>query len=328
MMKKLLLTATAVLTGLTIAGCSSETVASSTAGKISQDELYESMKESYGEQALQQLLIKDILTDKYGDKVTDKEVDAQFNKEKENYGGEDQFDQVLSYSGYTKESYKDLIRYSLLMETAVKENTEFSDKEIKKAYDDYDAPTTASHILVSDEKTAKDIIKQLDNGADFAKLAKEKSTDTATAKDGGKVTFSKGEMVPEFEEAVSKLKEGEYTEKPVKSEYGFHVIKLDKKGEKGSLEEEKDTVKEKLASEKLADNEYVADVLSKLFKDANIIINDDDLKHAMDAYLNPQADSSNPEQPANPEEQQPETPSTEDSTDASAEKESADDSSK
>lgn len=291
-MKKWLVTATAVLTGLVIAGCSNDTVASSTAGKISQEELYDAMKESYGEQTLQQLLMKDVLSDQYGDKVSDKDVQAQYNQEMETYGGEEQFNQVLSYSGYTKESYQDLIKQSLLMEAAVKANTDFKDEEIKKAYESYEPPMTASHILVADEKTAKEVIDQLNDGADFADLAKKYSTDTGTAKDGGQVTFSKGEMVPEFEEAALKLKEGEYTKDPVKSDYGFHVIKMDKKPEKESLDKEKDAIKDQLTKEKLSDNDYVAKVLSKVFKDANIIINDEDLQHAMDAYLQSDADSS------------------------------------
>ena len=86
-MKKMLLTATAILTGLALAGCADDTVASSTAGKISKDELYEEMKETQGAATLQQMIINDVLTESYGETVDDKAVDTAFEEEAEAYGG-------------------------------------------------------------------------------------------------------------------------------------------------------------------------------------------------------------------------------------------------
>ena len=248
-MKKIILTTATILAGLTIAGCADNTVASSTAGKISQDELYEAMKTNVGSSTLQQLIIKDVLT------------------------------------GFTDVSYKETIHLNLLIEEAVKENSKFTDKEIKAAYDAYTPPITASHILVDDEAKAKELISELNDGADFATLAKENSTDTNTAENGGEVTFSAGEMVPEFEEAANKLEEGKITTEPVKSEYGYHIIKLDKKSKKGSLEEERKTIEKQLLQDKLADSAAVQSILSKIMQDANVVINDTDLSTAMDSYL-------------------------------------------
>ncbi|TPW30064.1 peptidylprolyl isomerase [Martelella alba] len=85
----------------------------------------------------------------------------------------------------------------------------------------------AAHILVQSEDEAKDIIKQLDDGADFAELAKEHSKDS-NASDGGDLGyFSKGQMVPEFEKAAFALKPGQYTETPVKTQFGYHIIKVE-----------------------------------------------------------------------------------------------------
>ncbi len=92
----------------------------------------------------------------------------------------------------------------------------------------------ARHILVKTEDEAKDIIKQLDGGADFEKLAKEKSIDKGNAADGGDLGyFTKGNMDPTFSEAAFALQPGSYTKTPVKTSFGFHVIQaLDKRPSK------------------------------------------------------------------------------------------------
>ncbi len=89
----------------------------------------------------------------------------------------------------------------------------------------------ARHILVKTEAEAKDIIKQLDKGADFEKLAKEKSTDPGSGESGGDLGyFTKDKMVPEFATVAFSLDKGKYTETPVHTQYGWHVIQvLDKR---------------------------------------------------------------------------------------------------
>lgn len=85
----------------------------------------------------------------------------------------------------------------------------------------------ARHILVASEQQAKDIINQLNHGANFAALAKKYSTD-ASGKQGGELGwFSPDQMVPAFSTAVAKLKKGEYTREPVHTQYGWHVIQLE-----------------------------------------------------------------------------------------------------
>ena len=87
----------------------------------------------------------------------------------------------------------------------------------------------ARHILVPDEAKAKEIIKKLDGGAEFKDLAKE-SSDGPTAANGGDLGyFAKSEMVPEFAEAAFALQPGTYTKEPVKTQFGWHVIKVEEK---------------------------------------------------------------------------------------------------
>lgn len=107
-----------------------------------------------------------------------------------------------------------------------------SDSKLQSEYKQMSAAQSgkqykARHILVKTKAEAEKIIKQLDKGGDFAKLAKKDSTDKGSAKQGGELGwFKPKQMVPAFSAAVAKLKKGHYTEKPVKSKFGWHVILL------------------------------------------------------------------------------------------------------
>jgi peptidyl-prolyl cis-trans isomerase C len=87
----------------------------------------------------------------------------------------------------------------------------------------------ARHILVASEDEAKKIIGELKAGGDFAKLAKDHSTDSGAAQGGDLGFFKKGDMVPEFSAAAFALKPGEYTQTPVHTQYGWHIIKVEER---------------------------------------------------------------------------------------------------
>jgi len=121
------------------------------------------------------------------------------------------------------------------------DNTLVSDSEAKEFYKKNKAkfiqPATmhARHILVKTEKEATDIINQMKDlkgdalKAKFVELAKSKSTGPSASKGGDLGTFTKGQMVPEFSKAAGELKKGEITKKPVKTQFGYHVIYLEEK---------------------------------------------------------------------------------------------------
>ncbi len=87
----------------------------------------------------------------------------------------------------------------------------------------------ARHILVKTKEEALEIVKLLDEGRDFAAIAKEKSTGPSGANGGDLGFFGKGQMVPAFEKAVFALQDGQHTKEPVKTQFGYHVIKLEKR---------------------------------------------------------------------------------------------------
>lgn len=111
--------------------------------------------------------------------------------------------------------------------------------------------THAAHILVADEATAKDIIKQVDDGADFAKLATEKSADPSAKTNGGDLGFFRKEaMVPEFAEVAFALEPGKIGTTPVKSQFGWHVIKVIERRETvPTFKEKEPELREQLAQQ-------------------------------------------------------------------------------
>ncbi len=110
-----------------------------------------------------------------------------------------------------------------------------TEDEVKARYDKEIAAlpkqveVSARHILVKTEEEAKAIIAELDAGKDFIELAKAKSTDPNKSEGGDLGYFTKGRMVPEFEEVAFAMEKGTYSKTPVKTQFGFHVIKVEDK---------------------------------------------------------------------------------------------------
>ena len=133
-----------------------------------------------------------------------------------------------------KKAISDFTR-NVLLKTWTKEKVEsfkISDEDIKKAYDERvtklaSKEFNARHILVKTEDEAKAIIKELQGGADFEKLAKEKSTGPSGSNGGSLGWFKAQTMVPAFANAVKSMKKGEISKEPVKTQFGYHIIKLE-----------------------------------------------------------------------------------------------------
>lgn len=137
-------------------------------------------------------------------------------------------------------------------------NKEITQDKLRERYEDYikanpsREEVKARHILVPTEAEAKEIIAELNKGADFATLAREKTTDPSGKASGGELGwFSRDEMVPAFAAAAFKLKKGEYTQTPVKTQFGWHVIKVEDKrvGKPASYEEMAPRLAQQMAQE-------------------------------------------------------------------------------
>jgi peptidyl-prolyl cis-trans isomerase C len=153
-----------------------------------------------------------------------------------------------------------------------KAKTLVTDDQLKAAYAEKVAAAKgqeevrAKHILVATEDEAKKLYDQIKKGGDFDKLAKEKSTDKGSGANGGELGwFTKDKMVPEFADVAFKLKKGEVSE-PVKSEFGWHIIKLEDRRplQIASFDEMKDSLKGEIS------NKVVQTYVEGLLKKADI----------------------------------------------------------
>lgn len=157
---------------------------------------------------------------KYKVKVTKQDIDDAYNKLADQNGGADQVKKVLDEMyGMNVKDFRNLISDQLLRE---------------KIQTDVLVQVNAKHILIKDEAKAKDVLDKVKKGEkSFEDLAKEFSEDSGTKDNGGDLGwFGRGQMVKEFEEAVFKLNKGDVTQDLVKTDFGYHIIKLvDKKGQ-------------------------------------------------------------------------------------------------
>jgi len=160
-------------------------------------------------------------------------------------------------------SQMELARQSILiglLSVDLDKMTKVTDADVQKEYDKFKAQATgteykARHILVEKEDEAKALIAQLKAGAKFDELAKKNSKDPGSAPNGGDLDFAgPGSYVPEFSAAMVALKKGEYTETPVKTQFGYHIIKLEdtRAAQFPPLADVKPQIQQRLAQQKAA----------------------------------------------------------------------------
>ncbi|WP_051469881.1 peptidylprolyl isomerase [Chelativorans sp. J32] len=174
-----------------------------------------------------------------------------------------------------------------------------TDEEVRARYDEEVAKIPqqeevhARHILVENEQEAKDIIKQLDEGGDFVEIAKEKSKDGAAANGGDLGYFTAGAMVPEFSQAAFAMEPGSHSKEPVKTQFGWHVIKVEDKRMQPppAFEQVQDQIRSLIIRDKYMDK------LASLREEAELEIPNAELKNAVDGLLRQQL-GQNEEEPA------------------------------
>jgi foldase protein PrsA len=287
-MKKWMLALTLAGGVLALSACNqngSDTVAESKAGNVTEEELYESMKDKVGAQALQQLVYEKILSEKY--EVTDKELDAKVAELKEQLG--ENFEAALAQYGYKdEEDFKKTMKLGMLQEKAAMKTIKVTDKELKEYYDNYKPEIKARHILVADEKTALEVKQKLDAGEKFEDVSNTYSTDEAAKTNGGDLGWfgPEAQMDPDFLTAAFALKVDEISA-PVKSQFGYHIIQVTEQKEKKSYDEMKNELEKELKSKQLT-AEKIDEVMQKELKEANVKISDKDLENALDPQTAPQ----------------------------------------
>lgn len=250
---------------------------------------HRALEKQSGREILAQMIRDELVRQgarKYGIEVTEEDLAAELDRVRQQFGSDASLQEALAQYGMTMDGLRDQLRTSLLLEAIAAKDVKVSEDELKKYYDEHkdefkeQEQVKARHILVADEKTAKEIKKELVAGADFAELAKAKSTDTASKDAGGDLGyFAQGAMDPAFEKVAFSLKIGE-TSEPVKSSYGYHIIRVeDKKPERiPSLEEIRKDAERRFKQDKATPT---SSVIMELKEASQIKINAKDLQDAL-----------------------------------------------
>ena len=195
--------------------------------------------------------------------VSDKDVDNRLAQLKKQYFKNDKkkYEEQLEKQGLTEEQVKDDIRAQLIQEKIYAEVTKgakVSDKEIgasyKKNKSQYVQPATRTvrHILVKKKGLADQLHQQLQNGGNFAQLAKQHSQDPSSKSQGGRLTISRGQTVPPFDRAAFSMVNRAIS-KPIKTQYGWHIIQPlsgIKKSKTTPLKQVKDAIRQQLLQER------------------------------------------------------------------------------
>jgi parvulin-like peptidyl-prolyl isomerase len=176
----------------------------------------------------------DVKADDLGVDVSDSAVDKRVDQYiKERHGGDKgKFAQELKSQGLTEPQARDIIRANLVQEAIfnkVTSGVKVNDKDVKAYYDQnkaqYGSPDTrvVRHVLVKNKAQADQLYEQLKNGGSWQAIAKQYSQDPASKDKGGKMTATKGQLVPEFEQVAFSIGNNGIS-KPVKTQFGWHII--------------------------------------------------------------------------------------------------------
>ncbi|MGF7184175.1 parvulin-like peptidyl-prolyl isomerase [Desulfitispora alkaliphila] len=255
---------------LTLMGATVEQLAGTPEGEEMLDEMRKYV--------LQEMILAQLFAEKaeeFDVAPTEEEAQEQINELLET-ASEEEYQALLENMNWNDQDFYNFI-YNQLLEKAVYDHVTAeivaSEEEISEYYHENEEQlkrVRARHILVQEEEKALELIELLNQGEDFAELAKEHSLDPGSGSRGGDLGyFGKGRMVPEFEEASFSLAKGEYTKEPVESEHGFHIILIEDRKE--TLEELREDIEYSLTFEEKSQlfNQFVEQIKDN----ANIVNN-------------------------------------------------------
>ena len=323
MKKKIIYGITTVLAISLLTGCGAaklkngeELVAKVDNYKISADDLYSEMKEKYAVKTLIDNIDHQLLDTTYKtDETETKAIENQIEEIKKTYGSNDQiFEQIIKqvYNVESVDELKSMLSLDYKRDLAIKDYVKekvVTDEEVTTYYDTkVIGDVKASNILIKSnakdsdseetktkkeneaKKKTEEIIKKLDNGEDFAKLAKKYSDDKGTASKGGNLGYFN--MDDDFEEnfvsAAAALKKGAYSKEPVKTKYGYEIIlKVDEKDKK-KKDDLESTIRQTLADEKIKEDSSTTTYYKRLRdwrESKGLKFEDKELKKMYDKYM-------------------------------------------
>ena len=299
MKKKFVAGAVTLLSVVTLAACakggSDKDIVTMKGDTITVGDFYDEIKHNQGaQQYLFQMTINKVFEKEYGSKVSDKDVEKKVDEQKKQLG--EAFNSYLTQQGLTEETNKQQIRSNLLLEYAVDQaiSKELTDEAYKKAFESYTPEITANVIKLDSEEKANEVLASVKaEGADFAQIAKENSTDASTKDKGGEIKFDSGTTtVPtRVKEAASKLDVNGISDVVIdpasqKSAGAYYIVKVTKKEEKGSdWKKYEKRLKEILTADRKNDANFIRSIIAKAMSNANIKVKDDAFKATFNQYM-------------------------------------------
>ena len=299
MKKKFVAGAVTLLSVVALASCakggSDKDIVTMKGDTITVGDFYDEIKHNQGaQQYLFQMTINKVFEKEYGSKVSDKDVEKKVDEQKKQLG--EAFNSYLTQQGLTEETNKQQIRSNLLLEYAVDQaiSKELTDEAYKKAFETYTPEITANVIKLDSEEKANEVLASVKaEGADFAQIAKENSTDASTKEKGGEIKFDSGTTtVPtRVKEAASKLDVNGISDVVIdpasqKSAGAYYIVKVTKKEEKGSdWKKYEKRLKEILTAERKNDANFIRSIIAKAMTNANIKVKDDAFKATFNQYM-------------------------------------------
>ncbi len=293
-----------LLSVVTLAACSGKSsegtnIITMKGDTITVSDFYNQVKSSSSaQQSMLTLVLSRVFEQQYGDKVSKKAVTNSYNKTAANYG--DSFSSALSKAGLTTESYKQQIRTTMLVEYAVKQaaKKELTTANYKAAYKNYTPEVTAQVIKLDSEDTAKTVLESVKaDGADFAKIAKEKTT---TSKNKYEYTFDSADstLPSDVMSAAFKLdKDGisDVISVVDSSTYktAYYIVKVTAKAEKKTdWKSYKARLKKTIMNKKTSDASFQNKVIAAALEKANVKIKDKAFANILAQYATSSSSSS------------------------------------
>ena len=299
MKKKFVAGAVTLLSVVALAACakggSDKDIVTMKGDTITVGDFYDEIKHNQGaQQYLFQMTINKVFEKEYGSKVSDKDVEKKVDEQKKQLG--EAFKSYLTQQGLTEETNKQQIRSNLLLEYAVDQaiSKELTDEAYKKAFESYTPEITANVIKLDSEEKANEVLASVKaEGADFAQIAKENSTDASTKDKGGEITFDSGTTtVPtRVKEAASKLDVNGISDVVIvpasqNNAGSYYIVKVTKKEEKGSdWKKYEKRLKEILTADRKNDANFIRSIIAKAMTNANIKVKDDAFKATFNQYM-------------------------------------------
>ena len=226
--------------------------------------------------------------------VNDAELEEEISRVKSQFPSEDNFKEEMAKAGETNASFRDTVRKMMQqqkwMELQTGSNIRVTDNDVRQFYDknrkefEHPAMVRASHILINVPEGATDevvaekklvaekALQRASRGEDFVSVAKEVSEEPGASDSGGDLNFfPKDRMVPEFANAAFAMRSGEISTRPIRTKFGWHVIKVTDRKQAGTMAftEVKDQVREYLEGGKRRD--AVKSVIDRIRADANVV---------------------------------------------------------